>query len=51
MMCCPPATDTVVNSTFATPLIYKDTYALQMQTHTVTFGFSYKFRDATPSPM
>jgi outer membrane immunogenic protein len=44
-------TDTVVNSTFATPLIYKDTYSLQMQTHTVTFGLSYKFWDVGPSPM
>jgi outer membrane immunogenic protein len=44
-------TDTVVNTTFATPLIYKDTYSLQMQTHTVMFGLSYKFWDPVPSPM
>ena len=27
------------------PFLYKDTYSLRMQTHTVTFGFSYKFWD------
>jgi outer membrane immunogenic protein len=38
-------TNTVVNTTFAIPLVYNDTYSLHMQTHTVSFGLSYKFWD------
>jgi outer membrane immunogenic protein len=39
--------NTVVNSPGGGvgPFVYKDTYSLHMQTHTVTFGVSYKFWD------
>ena len=41
-------TNTVLNTTFAAPLIYRDTYSLRIQTHTVTFGLSYKFWGGSP---